>query len=497
LKEIGYLSINVLLVSAEADPFAKVGGLADVAGSLPKALRRLGVDARVVMPCYGFIDKQRYQIQSSFKFRLPRNSGTTEVEVFTTVHNEVPYYFLRGWPYFGDETSVYGDWGIDMGRFVFFNQAVMEFATEFRRRFAWFPDVIHVHDWHTGLLPFLISENRYDPNWAPVSTMMTLHNMAYQGDNAGGWLYQEGIPARSHPELVSRGLSDNMLAMGIAYSDVVTTVSPRYAVEIQYPYMGYGLDGLIRSRLTDLRGILNGIDLDQWNPETDPKLVANYNADTFTEKRIFNKRQLQADCNLEVRDDIPVIGLVSRLVFQKGIDIALPALRQLLAERDVQFIALGTGEPELNQQLWQIGQDFHWKTATFLGYNATVAQRIYGGVDIFLMPSRYEPCGVGQMLAMRYGALPLVRETGGLADTVQNFDNENGERGTGFSFQWEEVSAVLNTARWALDTFKQKREAWQRMQHRAMLTDFSWDNSAQQYVALFRKGINRRRGQQP
>jgi starch synthase len=245
----------------------------------------------------------------------------------------------------------------------------------------------------------------------------------------------------------------------------------------------------------DVHGILNGMDVDLWNPDTDPTLVANFNVDTVQEKRILNKRQLQADSGLEVNDNIPVIGLVSRLVYQKGIDIALPALRRLLLEEDVQFVALGTGEPALNDLLLRLGQDFHWRAATFLGYNATVAQRIYAGVDLFLMPSRYEPCGVGQMIAMRYGALPLVRETGGLADTVENYDNNQGERGTGFSFLWEEPDAVLNTLRWAIQTYKQRPEAWQRMQKRAMQTDFSWDKSAREYIDLYSRIQNKRKGQ--
>lgn len=485
---------NVLFVSAEAAPFAKVGGLADVAGSLPRPLRQIGVDVRLVMPLYGFLDLQRYEIEPWFSFELPRPTGTTTVDVLRTVYDSVPVYFLRGWPYFGEETQVYGDWEWDSPRFIFFNQAVIALADALRERADWFPDVFHVNDWHTGLIPFLLETRRYDPGWEHVGSMLSIHNMAYQGDNVGGWLFEQQIPGRDAPELKSRGLSDNLLAIAIHYSDIVSTVSPRYAVEIQYPYMGYGLDDLLRTRLADLYGILNGIDLDQWNPETDPLLVENFNVDTVAEKRIFNKRQLQADSGLEVRDDVPIIGLVSRLVWQKGIDIAVPALRRLLVDTDVQFIALGTGEPELNEQLYRLGRDFHWRASVFLGYNATVAQRIYAAADLFLMPSRYEPCGVGQMLAMRYGALPLVRETGGLADTVENYDSGPADRGTGFVFLFEEPDALLNTLRWALTTYWERRDAWLRMQRRAMQVDFSWNRSAQQYADLYERARAKRKG---
>jgi starch synthase len=484
--------MNVLLVSAEVDPFAKVGGLADVAGSLPKALRGLGIDARVLMPYYQFIDPQRFDIKPLFSFKLPRPTGTADVYMFTTEHDGVPIYFLRGWPYFGEENSVYSTWDYDTARFIFFCQAAIATAEVMRKNGGWFPDVFHVNDWHTGLIPFLVEQKRAaDSRWADVGTMISIHNMAYQGEKVGGWLWELGIPPRDHPELVSRGLTDNMLAMAIAYADIVTTVSPRYAVEIQYPYMGYSLDGLIRTRVNDLYGILNGIDYDVWNPETDPLIVSNFNADNFVDKRPPNKRQLQIDCNLSVRDDVPLIGFVTRLVWQKGIDLAMPALRRLLAGYDVQFVGLGNGEPEYNEQLWRLGADFHWKARTIVGFNAVLAQRIYAGCDMFLMPSHYEPCGIGQMNAMRYGALPVVRETGGLADSVTNYDNGDGKTGAGFVFQWEEANAVHNTLLWAIATYRLRPEAWRRMQERAMRTDFSWTRSAQEYKALYGKAVRR------
>ena len=481
--------MNVLFVSSEAVPFAKTGGLADVVGSLPKALRKLDVDARVIMPAYAVIDKGKYNIQHMFSFPFPRRTGTVDVHVYTTVWDTIPFYFVQGWPYFGQESQIYDGWSLDVDRFIFLNQVAMAVAWEMRQRHGWFPNIFHVNDWHTGLIPFLLYESRFDPVWSKVASLLTIHNMAYQGNDAGGWFWQQGIPGRHQPDLVYQDLTDNMLAIGLAYADLITAVSPRYAIEIQFPFMGYGLQGLVRTRPQDVYGILNGIDMDHLNPATDPKITTNYSVSDFEDRRIGNKRQLQADLGLATKDDVPIIGLVSRLDPQKGIDLAVPALRRLLESTNMQFIGLGTGNPDLNHELWRIGADFPERARTFITYDGELAQRIYAGSDVFLMPSHYEPCGIGQMIAMRYGSLPLVRETGGLADTVANYDNGPADVGTGFVFNWTEPEALLNTINWALGTYHNHRDAWVRMQERGMSTDFSWDKSARQYVDLYHKII--------
>ncbi len=491
------MSINVLFTSAEAAPYAKVGGMADVVGSLPQALRRLGTDARAILPYYGFIDAAKYKIAPLFSFAFSRPNGTADVQVFTASNDGVPFYLVRSWPFFGDDTGVYTDWNWDVPRFIFFNQVTLAVAWELKLREGWFPDVLHVNDWHTGLIPFLLHESRRDANWTNMASLLSIHNMAYQGNAVGGWLWELGIPGRHQPDLVHQNLTDNLLAMAIAYSDVITTVSPRYAVEIQYPYMGYGLDNLIHTRLGDVYGILNGLDVDYWNPETDRMISSNFNIDNFTEKRPVNKAQLQKDAGLEVRENVPIIGIVSRLVQQKGFDMALPALRRLIINTDVQLIVLGSGEPNLDFEFWRLAQDFPWRTKVFHGYNEAMAHRIYAGSDIFLMPSHFEPCGIGQMIAMRYGSLPLVRETGGLADTVQNYDNGPGDYGTGFSFSWEQPEAVLNTIRWALNTYHNRPDVWQRMQRRGMEIDFSWDKSAREYINLYQKAILKHKKEMP
>lgn len=483
--------MKILITSSEAVPFAKVGGLADVVGSLPSALRNLEADARVIIPGYGFIDHLKYGISHLFKFDFYHRNGKSEVNLYTCVHNDIPFYFIQVYPYFGQEGSVYSEWTWDMERFIFFNQAVMATMWELNQRIGWFPDVVHVNDWHTSLLPFLIGMQRHLPEWSQVATVISIHNIAYQGNHAGWFLFQAGIDQRYQPDLVYQDLTDNLLGIGIVYSDMVSTVSPRYADEIKYPYAGYELAGLIQTRESDLRGILNGLDTDLWNPESDPKLIQNFNVDNFKTKRPVNKRHLQSFANLPIRPDVPLVGVVSRLASQKGFDIAIPGLRQILGSRDMQFVVLGTGESELEYAFWRLGQDFPDKVTAFLQFDAALAQHIYAGCDIFLMPSHFEPCGMGQMMAMRYGALPLVRDTGGLADTVINYDNGDAEQGTGFVFQWQQASAVAGTLNWALNTYYNRQDAWERMQIRGMSTDFSWDKSAKEYMDMYQRALDK------
>ncbi len=476
--------MRVLLASAEAAPFAKVGGLADVVGSLPAALRGVGTDARVIIPGYGFIDHGQWGIEPLLSFDFHHRLGSNEVKLFHCQNDGIPVYLLQSPPYFGLEGDVYSQWNWDMERFIYLNQALMATLSQLRERDGWFPDVLHVNDWHTSLLPFMALEHG-DERWRGLATVISIHNIAYQGKDAGGFLWQAGIHGRHHPDLIQFGLTDNLLGIGIAYSDMVSTVSPRYAVEIQYSYAGYELAPLINKRADDLRGILNGLDVRKWDPERDPTLVAKFNADNFESLRPLNKRHLQSYARLPLLADAPLVGIVSRLTAQKGFDLALPALRNILARRNMQLVVLGTGEAHLEYAFWQLDQDFGDKASAFLQFDGALAQQIYAGCDIFLMPSHFEPCGMGQMMAMRYGALPLARETGGLADTVVNFDNADADVGTGFIFHWQETEAVEGTLDWALDTYEKRPAAWRRMQERAMRADYSWAKSAGEYIALY------------
>jgi starch synthase len=491
--------MNVLFASAEVVPFAKAGGLGDVVGSLPKALRAIGVDARVIMPMYGFINREAFKITPLFNFYFSKRDGTAEIYISYTEYEGVPIYFVTAWPFFGDGGHLYTDWNWDVPRFIFLAQAVLAAMWQLGQgaggQGAWFPDVINVNDWHTALIPFLVETGRADPRWGRMGTVLTVHNMAYQGPYAGGFLYQAGIPGRDHWELTGRGLNDNLMAIGMAYSDTVSTVSPRYATEMMTPRYGEGLEGLVNARAQygDVIGILNGIDMDRWNPATDKMIAHPFTAETFLEGRAACKSDLQRRAGIEQRPEVPLIGVVSRLTDQKGIDLAIPALRQLLQERDCQFVVLGTGEPALENALWNLGQVFPNRVRSWLQYDAQLSQRIYSAVDLFLMPSRYEPCGTSQMLAMRYGSLPVVRETGGLADTVQNYDGGNADYGTGFVFLWETPDAVLGTLRWAVDTYQNRPTAFRRMQRRAMGIDFSWRTSAGRYVEMYERAIRKHR----
>lgn len=479
--------MKVLLASSEAVPFAKVGGLADVVGSLPRALRKLDIDARVIIPGYGFIDHLEFDIQPLLTFDFHHRQGMNEVTLFACIQDGIPFYLLQSPPYFGLEGEVYSHWDWDMERFIYLNQALLAALAQLNEHLGWFPEVLHVNDWHTSLLPFLIKEHASGAHWNALATVLSIHNIAYQGNHAGGFLYQAGVHGRHSPELVYYDLTDNLLGIGIAYSDMISTVSPRYAEEIKYPYAGYELAPLIGIREKDLRGVLNGLDTEIWDPQTDPHLIENFSASNFESKRPLNKRHLQSYARLPVRPEIPLIGVVSRLAAQKGFDIALPALRRVLGARYAQLVALGTGESSLEFALWELDQDFADKATAFLQFDGALAQQIYAGCDVFLMPSHFEPCGMGQMMAMRYGALPLVRETGGLADTVDNYDNASADKGTGFVFHWQETEAVEGTLNWSLDVYQQRPEAWQRMQRRAMSVDFSWDNSAAAYRDLYQQ----------
>lgn len=483
--------MNVLMVSAEAAPFAKVGGLADVVGSLPAALRQEGVEARVVMPGYGMIAHEKYDITPLFSYEFSHRQGTSTVRAYTCERDGVRFYFLQGFPYVGEEASVYTTWEWDAPRFIWFNQAVMAFIWQLHDRTGWRPNVVNVHDWHTALLPFLIADARWMREWQGIGTVLTIHNIAYQGSHVSQYTFEAGINPRYHPQVQYHGLGDNLLGIGVGYADMVNTVSPRYAEEIQYPYAGYELAGIIRDRKDDLMGILNGLDMDLWNPQTDKLIAHRYDVTTAPEVRKLNKRHLQASLQLPVRDDVPLLGMVTRLASQKGFDLAIPALRRLMVDTDVQFVVLGTGEPELEWEVRKLASDFGWRARAVLSYNATVAQQIYASCDMFLMPSHFEPCGMGQMIAMRYGALPVVRETGGLADTVVNYDNGAGDVGTGFVFQWETSDALLGTLRWAIETYRHRPQAWRKMQERAMQTDFSWHKSAQAYVHLYERALQK------
>lgn len=484
--------MKVLFIASEMAPLAKTGGLGDVVGSLPKVLRQKGIDARVVMPHYSMIPDGDYR----FNYQVPRTSGDGDVSVQELAVDGVPVYLLKSWPYFVDDGKIYTVWDWDTPRFIYFAQMAMAFVWQLAQGRLdagepWWPDVLHVHDWHTGLVPFLLDEARFNPHWQDIASVMTIHNMAFQGPHAGGWLWEEGFSNRDHPALYWQDWKDNLLAIGIAYANKVNTVSPNHAVELHYPRFGEGLQEVIWARDADFSGILNGIDTERLDPATDPAITQNYDADDFREKRVENKLALQKELGLPPLADVPLVAIISRITPQKGMDFAIPALRTLLASEDMQFIGLGLGDPGLQSAFEKLGSDFDWKARTFLKMDATLAQKIYAAADLLLVPSRYEPCGLTQITAMRYGCIPLVRETGGLLDTVENFDNV--DSGTGFTFLFEEATALEGTIRWALDVYRQNPTAWQNMQERGMRHDWGWGRRADEYVALYDAAIQQKR----
>lgn len=486
--------MKVLFIASEMAPYVKTGGLGDVVGSLPKALRQMGIDARVVIPHYSAIRDYEHRLN----YRVPRRQGDGDVTVSEGVADGVPVYFLRSWPYFVDDGKVYTVWDWDTPRFIYFAQMATAFIWQLGQGNlddgeAWWPDLIHVHDWHTGLIPFLLHEARFNAGWQDIASVMTIHNMGFQGPHASQWLYAEGFRNRDDSVLAWQEWRDNLLAIGIGYANKVNTVSPNHATELHYPRFGEGLEGVIWARDADFSGIVNGIDTEVLDPATDPHLAQNYDADSFRELRWANKLALQRELGLPEDPNIPLIAFVGRLTAQKGVDFMVPALYDILTREQVQFVGLGSGDAYLEGGFGQLGLQYSSKARTYLRYDFALAQRIYAGADIMLVPSRYEPCGLTQIIAMRYGCIPLVRETGGLVDTVENYDNGEADYGTGFRFLFEESGGLSGTIRWALHTYLNRQAAWERMQERGMRRDASWAKSGQAYIDLYQAAINQKR----
>lgn len=476
--------LKVLFLAAEVVPYAKTGGLADVAGSLPKALKTLGVDIRLSMPRYGRIDGEKFGLKKILNaFPVPLDESHEQAEIWeATLDDSVPVYMVENAKlYDRDGIYMYPD---DAERFIFWCRASLEML----RQLGWQPDIIHTNDWHTALIPnWLKTIYREDPFFSDTGTVHTIHNLAYQGIFGYRVLEIAGLDEYGfmyHPQMADLNQVVDFMARGITFADVVTTVSETYAREILTPEYGERMDPLLRERKDQLFGILNGIDDKMLNPATDPHIAAQYDAQTL-EKRVENKLALQKEAYLPQDPEVPLLGMISRLTDQKGVDLLAQVLDPLLNHHPVQFVLLGTGEEKYHNLFREMaGRHFH-KFAVFLTFNAPLAQRIYAGSDLFLMPSRFEPSGLGQMIAMRYGSVPVVRKTGGLADTVQDFDPRRGE-GTGFIFSPYDPWALFSALVRALETYKH-REVWRKIMRQGMAKDFSWAASAQKYIDLYRR----------
>ena len=470
--------MKVLFVAAEMMPLVKVGGLADVAGALPRALRRLGLDVRVALPKYAAIDHDRIAPEQTIA--LPSGATVRLVDV-----GGLPVYLVEHEPSFA-RPEIYG-YDDDPARFLAFSDQLLAAAEEL----DWRPDVLHLHDWHPGFIATRLAGNRSHA-WASLPLVATVHNLAFTGpfDEAFAWEHAFPREALAAPPDVDAAATQSALGQALLHADLLTTVSPTYAREVLEPELGWSLAPLLRRRRDRLSGILNGIDMDEYDPAADGLLAARFDSETL-ERRSDNRRELQRFAGLPSVDDVVVLGMVSRLFWQKGPDLAAAAVERLLAtKRRIQFVVLGQGDEEHERLLQELAARHPRQVAVRFEFAPELAALIYGGGDLFLMPSHYEPCGLGQFIAMRYGAVPVVRRTGGLADTVEPFDRER-DGGTGFVFEDASADALAAALEQALDLYGD-RAAWRRLQRRGMAKDWSWDRSAAQYAELYQRAIELR-----
>ena len=474
--------MKILYVAAEAVPFAKTGGLADVAGSLPKALKADGVDVRVIMPKFGKIpEAYRNAMEHVYDGELPVAWRKKYVGLDKYELDGVTYYFVDNEEYFNRE-GFYG-YDDDAERFSFFSRAVLDLlpAMDF------WPDVIHTNDWHAGLVNvFLKLEHMGDARYERIKTVYTIHNLKYQGvfpkdvmpDVLGlDWKYFNNGDLEFYDAV-------NFMKGGIIYADAITTVSKTYAKEIQYPYFGEHLDGLLRSREQDLSGIVNGIDYSVYNPRTDKYIFETYDEESL-DRKLDNKIALQKSLGLPERRNVPLIAIVSRLVEPKGMDLVVRMMDEILQHEEIQLVVLGTGEKRYEDWFKGLAWRYPKKVSVNIYFSNELAQRIYAGADIFLMPSKYEPCGIGQLIALRYGTIPVVRQTGGLKDTVQQY-NKYTQEGNGFVFENYNAHEMMYALKRAL-SFYGNYEIWHKIQLNAVQADYSWKRSAKEYEALYER----------
>ncbi|MFC5448179.1 glycogen synthase GlgA [Paenibacillus aestuarii] len=473
--------MRVLFVASEAVPFAKTGGLADVIGSLPKELTRQGLDVRVMLPKYGSIAdvyRDAMTAVATFEIYVGWRKQFTGIEVLQ--HEGVTYYFVDNEYYFR-RSGLYG-YDDEAERFAFFCRGVIESLPiiEFQ------PDIIHCHDWQAGMIPVLLKAHySHLPFFSGIKTITTIHNLKYQG--VFSQQLMKDLFGLSDDHFTGTALElhggASFLKGGLLYADRITTVSQTYAEEIQTPYFGEHLDSLLRHRRDQLIGIVNGIDYEVFDPMGDTHLVMNYR-DSLPKKQ-QNKLALQEQLGLPVRSDVPMIALVTRLVQQKGLDLIQHVLPEILA-LDIQLVILGTGDRVYEQMFRDAAYSHPDKVAAQIMFNEGLAHQMYAASDLFLMPSQFEPCGIGQLIALRYRSVPIVRETGGLKDTVQPYNEFAGE-GTGFTFSNYNAHDMLHTIRRAVDFYQNDREAWLRIQQNMKKCDYSWKKSAQQYVNVYKE----------
>jgi starch synthase len=484
------MTINVLFLAAEAEPFVKVGGLGDVAGALPDAIRSFSetlpeseqVDIRVVLPFHFAIKQRGYKPEFLGEFSVNSLQGPVACQVYHHDKNGLPIYFLDGDP-IDQKSPVYSLEPIHDGyKFVFFSLASLGLAEflDFR------VDILQANDWHTAISIYALKTQKIPSDYlVDTKTLHTLHNLPFMGFGVQKALYDYGIPP-SENAVLPEWARHSPLPMGLLHADKVVTVSPHYAKEILTPEFGCGLEDFLLTRQSALMGILNGLDVEKWNPATDPEIAQRFSIDDLS-KRPLNKFDLQDEFKLLKNENIPLLTLISRMDPQKGIDIALKGLRYL-KDLPWQAILLGTGNPTVEQMATDLEKEFPDRVRAIIDFDSQLAHRLYAGADIFMMPSRYEPCGLSQMISMRYGCVPVARATGGLADTITHVSYKI-DGGTGFLFDAPYPSVFATTIKRAIHLY-QEPEAWRKIQYNGMKIDFSWEKSAQKYINTYKEMIN-------
>lgn len=476
---------KVLFVASECVPFIKTGGLADVVGSLPKCFNKEEFDVRVILPKYMCM-KDEYKSQMNYvsHFYMDLAWRSQYVGILEMKYEGIQFYFIDN-EYYLSGPKPYGNIYEDIEKFAFFSKAALSALPVIGFR----PDIVHCHDWQTGLIPVYLKDRFHEGEFfSSMKSIMTIHNLKFQGV----WDMKTvkdmtGLPAYYFaPDKLEAFGDANYLKGGIVYADAVTTVSDTYAEEIKTPFYGEHLDGLMRARANCLSGIVNGIDYDEYNPETDQYIVKNYNAKNFRKEKIKNKRALQQELGLEQNDKKFLIGVVSRLTDQKGFDLIAYIMDEMCQQQDWQFVILGTGEEKYENMFRHFAWKYQGKVAACIYYSEAMSHKIYASSDAFLMPSLFEPCGLSQLMSLRYGTVPIVRETGGLKDTVWPY-NEYESTGTGFSFANYNAHEMFNTVKYAYYVFNEKKREWNKLIDRGMAADFSWDTSAQKYAELYNR----------
>lgn len=487
-------TLNILIAASEVVPFAKTGGLADVAGALPKALRALGHDVRVVMPRYYIVDKEKYALKPlEGSLGVPMGSlGEIWAAVYEGVlpGSDVPVYFIEHEGFFGRK-GLYDEGGEGYkdndNRFIFFSKAVMQLAKKLRFK----PDVIHANDWHTAAIPVLLNTTyAFDRDFENTGSLLSIHNLQHQGKFYKGAMDVLGIGWEHFTaDEIEEYDGINLLKGGIVHADMISTVSQKYAQEIRTPEFGWGLERLINGYAYKLAGILNGVDYDEWSPAVDPFIAQTYDLEDMSGKGLC-KSALQRAFSLPERSDVPVIGLVGRLAEQKGITLLSAAIWNLL-ELDIQIVLLGAGENWAESFFSHIAGTYPEKFGCYIGYRNDLAHQVEAGSDLFLMPSLFEPCGLNQIYSLRYGTLPIVRATGGLDDTIENYQSGSGN-GTGFKFYDATPEALIGTVKWAVDTWVNDKNGLNQLIANAMRKRYDWEIAAKGYDALYRRIVDGR-----